>query len=126
MLACGQYKVKYALPLPLSATVWPDPAAPVHMMRTFEGTPESLLSAPLPLKLMLPDTYRTIAPLGLAVLKFTAPLPLSVIDVAENTPGPVIVWLPTAPSWLATGIAGAVGIGSDTPALVEHEPEVAG
>jgi hypothetical protein len=59
-------------------------------------------------------------------LKFTAPLPLSLIEVAEKTPGPVIVWLPIAPSWLAAGIAGAVGIGSEMFWFALHEPEVCG
>src|SRR3569623_2574089 len=109
MSACGQYRVKYALPLPLSVTDCP--AGPVHMMRTFEGSSESLLSAPLPLNEMLPDTYTTTGPWGLAVLNSTEPLPFLEIEVAENEPGPMMVWLPIAPSWLATGIAGMVGIG---------------
>jgi hypothetical protein len=75
---------------------------------------------------MLPDTYTTTGPFGLAVWKFTAPLPLSLIEVAEKTPGPVIVWPPIAPSWLAAGIAGGTGIGSDTFAFVVHVPEVCG
>ena len=59
-------------------------------------------------------------------MKSTEPLPLSEIDVAENEPGPVMVWLPIAPSWLAAGIAGATGIGSVTFAFAVHEPEVLG
>jgi len=125
MSACGQYSVKYALPLPFSVTDWPEP--PVHMISTFVGLSESLLSAPLPLSVMSPDTYITTAPLGFAVWKSIDELPLSLIDVAEKSPGPVTIVLPLiAPSWFDAAIAGAVGIGSEMFAPAVHEPEVCG
>jgi hypothetical protein len=76
---------------------------------------------------MLPETYSTTAPFGLAVWKFSAVLPVSVIEVAEKLPGPVMVVSPLiAPSAVGAGLVGIVGIGSETFAFAVHVPEVTG
>jgi hypothetical protein len=76
---------------------------------------------------MSPETYSTTAPLGLAVAKFSAVLPVSLIEVAEKLPGPVTVVVPLiAPSAVGAGLVGIVAIGSEMFAFAVQVPEVTG